>query len=110
MIKFHSMNNWAIVKTGGKQYKVAEGDLISVEKFESAKDSVVLNEVLLFGDSKGLVLGKPFIPNAKVNAKVIDNFKGRKIRVVKFKSKSRYMRTRGHRHIKTKILIEKISV
>ena len=89
---------------------VSEGDLISVEKLEAQKESVVLTEVLLFGDSKALVLGKPFIPNAKVNAKVIDNFKGKKIRVVKFKSKSRYTRTSGHRHIKTRILIKKISV
>ena len=89
---------------------VFEGDLISVEKLEAPKESIVFNEVLLFGDSKGLVLGKPHIPNAKVSAKVVDNFKGKKIRVVKFKSKSRYTRTSGHRHIKTKILIEKISV
>ena len=104
------MDKFAVIKTGGKQYLVAEGDLISVEKLEASKESVVLSEVLLFYDSKGLVLGKPFIANAKVNAKVVDNFKGKKIRVVKFKSKSRYTRTRGHRHIKTKILIEKISV
>jgi len=110
VIEFHPMDKWAIVKTGGKQYKVAEGDLISVEKLEVPKESVVLSEVLLFCDSKGLILGKPNIANAKVNAKVVDNFKGKKIRVVKFKSKSRYTRTRGHRHIKTKILIGKISI
>ena len=104
------MDKFAVIKTGGKQYLVAEGDLISVEKLETPKESVVLSEVLLFCDSKGLVLGKPYVANAKVNAKVVDNFKGKKIRVVKFKSKSRYTRTRGHRHIKTKILIEKISV
>ena len=89
---------------------VSEGDLISVEKLEAPKESVVFNEVLLFGDAKGLVLGKPYVANAKVSAKVVDNFKGKKIRVVKFKSKSRYTRTSGHRHLKTKILIEKISV
>ena len=104
------MDKFAVIKTGGKQYLVSEGDLISVEKLEASKESVVLSEVLLFYDSKGLVLGKPFIANAKVNAKVVDNFKGKKIRVVKFKSKSRYTRTRGHRHIRTKILIEKISI
>ena len=104
------MDKFAVVKTGGKQYLVVEGDLISVEKLEAQKESVVLSEVLLIGDSKGLVLGKPFIPNAKVNAKVVENFKDKKIRVVKFKSKSRYTRTRGHRHIKTKILIKKISI
>ena len=104
------MDKFAVIKTGGKQYLVAEGDLISVEKIEAQKESIVLTEVLLCYDSKGLVLGKPFIPNAKVNAKVVDNFKGKKIRVVKFKSKSRYTRTSGHRHIKTRILIKKISV
>ena len=110
MIKFHPMDRWAIVKTGGKQYKVAEGDLISVEKLGAKKESIVLNDVLLLRNLKGLTIGKPFVPNAKVNAKVVDNFKGKKIRVVKFKSKSRYTRTRGHRHLKTKILIEKISI
>ncbi|HLA04165.1 MAG TPA: 50S ribosomal protein L21 [Patescibacteria group bacterium] len=104
------MDKFAVVKTGGKQYLVSEGDLISVEKLEVPKESVVLSEVLLFGDSKGLVLGKPYVPNAKVSAKVVGDFKGKKIRVVKFKSKSRYTRASGHRHIKTKILIEKISV
>ena len=104
------MDKWAIVKTGGKQYKVAEGDLISVEKLGAKKESIVLNDVLLLRNLKGLTIGKPFVPNAKVNAKVVDNFKGTKIRVVKFKSKSRYTRTRGHRHIKTKILIGKISI
>ena len=110
MIKFQLMDKFAVVKTGGKQYLVSEGDLISVEKLEAQKDSVVLSEVLLLRDSKGLVLGKPFIPNAKVTAKIVGDFKGKKVRVVKFKSKSRYTRTSGHRHIKTKILIEKISV
>jgi|SRR3989344_4746770 len=104
------MDKFAVIKTGGKQYLVVEGDLISVEKLEAQKESVVLTEVLLFGDSKGLVLGKPYISNAKVNVKIVGNFKGKKIRVVKFKSKSRYTRTSGHRHLKTKILIEKISI
>ncbi len=110
MIEFHSMDKFAVIKTGGKQYLVAEGDLISVEKLEAQKDSVVLSEVLLLKNSKGLILGKPYVPNAKVNAKIVGDLKGKKIRVVKFKSKSRYTRTSGHRHLKTKILIEKISV
>ena len=79
------MDKFAVIKTGGKQYLVVEGDLISVEKLEAQKESVVLTEVLLFGDSKGLVLGKPYISNAKVNAKIVGNFNGKKIRVVKFK-------------------------
>lgn len=104
------MDKFAVIKTGGKQYLVEEGDLINVEKIKAQKETIVLNEVLLLKNSKDLLLGKPYVPNVKVNVKVVGDFKGKKIRVVKFKSKSRYSRTSGHRHIKTKIRIEKISV
>lgn len=108
MIEFHSVNNWAVVKTGGKQYKVAEGDLISVEKLDLGGKPIVLNEVLMLRNLKGLVIGKPFVPNAKVRTKVVENFREKKIRVVKFKSKSRYLRSGGHRQAKTSLLVEKI--
>ncbi|OGE04390.1 50S ribosomal protein L21 [Candidatus Curtissbacteria bacterium RIFCSPLOWO2_01_FULL_41_18] len=105
------MSNWAIIKTGGKQYKVAEGEKLAVEKIDAAgKDTIQLNEVLLVKKNGTLKIGKPLVANIKVKAKILENFKDKKIRVVKFKSKSRYLRTRGHRQQKTKILIEKISV
>lgn len=102
------MSTWAIIKTGGKQYKVAEGDTLVIEKLSDAKDAkITFDQVLALGGEK-FALGTPNIAGAKVSAKVVDNFKDKKVRVVKFKSKSRYTRTTGHRHQKTKVLIEKI--
>ncbi len=102
------MTNWAIIKTGGKQYKVEEGKATIVEKLEGEKDSVVsFDQVLAVGGDK-ITIGAPFVDKAKVKGKILETFRAKKIRVVKFKSKSRYMRTTGHRQTKTKVLIEKI--
>lgn len=103
------MNNWAIIRTGGKQYKVKEGETLSVEKLEKKDgESINFDEVLLINTAGTLKIGKPLIEKAKVKAKIVDTFRDKKIRVVKYKSKSRYTRTTGHRQTKTKILIEKI--
>lgn len=103
------MNTWAVIKTGGKQYKVSEGQTLVVEKLNKDKDSAVtFGEVLAVRNEKGVTIGLPLIDKAKVTAKVVENTKDDKIKVVKFKSKSRYLRTYGHRQLKTKILIEKI--
>lgn len=98
---------WAIIKTGGKQYKVSEGQKIVVEKLETKDGKVTFDQVLLLGGDRNTI-GTPLVEKAKVSGKVLENFKEKKIRVVKFKSKSRYTRTSGHRQSKTKILIEKI--
>lgn len=103
------MNSWAVIRTGGKQYKVAEGETLSVEKLEKKDgESVNFDEVLLVNTAGSLKIGKPLVDKAKVKAKIVDTFRDKKIRVVKYKSKSRYTRTTGHRQTKTKILIEKI--
>lgn len=103
------MKTWAIVKSGAKQYKVEEGSKIDVEKLKgNDTSSVSLNEVLLIVKDDKVEIGNPTVKGGKVKAKVLENFKEKKIRVVKFKSKSRYLRTRGHRQQKTKVLIEKI--
>jgi|SRR3989344_9481199 len=103
------MNTWAIIKTGGKQYKVTEGGTLSVEKLpKSNKDSVTFDQVLALATNGRIKIGKPYLTDTHVHAKILENYKDKKIRVVKFKSKSRYLRTRGHRQQKTKILIEKI--
>ncbi len=103
------MNSWAIIRSGGKQYKVAEGETLSVEKLEKKDgESVNFNEVLLINVAGSLKIGKPLIEKAQVKAKVVNTFRDKKVRVVKYKSKSRYTRTTGHRQSKTKILIEKI--
>lgn len=102
------MSTWAIIKTGGKQYKVEEGETLVVEKLGGEKDSkITFDQVLTLGGDK-VMLGTPLVEKAKVAAKIIETFKDKKVRIVKFKSKSRYTRTNGHRQQKTKVLIEKI--
>ena len=104
------MDTWAVIKTGGKQYIVKEGRTISVEKIEGDKGSkITFDQVLAFGGEK-VIVGTPLVDKAKVTGKLVETYKDKKIRVIKFKSKSRYLRTRGHRQQKTKVLIEKISV
>lgn len=102
------MDTWAVIKTGGKQYKVAVGENLAVEKLTAKGESVTFDQVLLVSSNGKLQIGKPSVEKAKVKAKILGDFKDKKIRVVKFKSKSRYLRTNGHRHQKTKIQIEKI--
>ncbi len=104
------MNTWAVFKSGGKQYKVKIGDTLSVDKLNSNdKDSTVFDQVLLTSTNGQIQIGKPYLEKVKIKAKIIKDFKEKKVRVVKFKSKSRYLRTRGHRQQKTKILIEEIN-
>lgn len=101
---------WAVIKTGGKQYKVTEGDTIVVEKLDGEKDvKISFDKILAIGDGK-ITIGTPFVDKAKVNAKIIDNFRGNKIRVVKFRAKSKYLRQTGHRQSLSKVLIEKIQI
>lgn len=103
------MDTWAIIKTGGKQYKVSEGDRVAVEKLHNQdKESITFSEILAVCTEGNLKVGQPYVDKAKVRGKILENIKDKKIRVVKYKSKSRYLRTTGHRQQKTKILIEKI--
>lgn len=100
---------YAIIKSGGKQYKISEGDILEVDRLSLAKDSTVSFDQVLLLVSDGLIkIGKPFIPNVKVEGKVVEEKKGEKIRVVKFKSKVRYRRAMGFRPLITLIKIEKI--
>lgn len=100
----------AIVETGGKQYVVSEGDVLSVEKIPGAKvgEKVVLDKVLFFDDGKSSKFGDPFIKGFSIDATLEAEGRGKKIRVVKFKSKSRYTRTVGHRQTFNKVKIEKL--
>lgn len=101
---------YAIVETGGKQFRVAEGDVLRVEKLEAEPGAAVeLGRVLAVGKDDGqLVLGSPVVPGAKAVAKVIEHGKGPKLLVFKYKSKANYRRKKGHRQPFTKIQIEKI--
>ena len=100
---------YAIVKTGGKQYKVAEGDTIFVEKLEACEgEAVVFDQVLTVVSDGSVKVGRPMVDGAKVTAKVVAHGKGKKILVFKYKAKSNYRKRQGHRQPFTKVVIEKI--
>ena len=99
----------AIIQTGGKQYRVQQGDVIFVEKLDLAQDATVDFDVLLLGREDGVTVGKPLVPGAKVNAKVLGQVKGEKIIVFKYKSKKNYRRKQGHRQPYTKLEITGIT-
>ena len=101
----------AIIVTGGKQYKVAEGDVIYIEKLEQeAGESVTFDRVLAVLDGDNTRFGAPVVEGASVEAKVVKNGKGKKIRVFKYRPKKGYRRRQGHRQPYTKVEIGKISV
>lgn len=100
---------FAVIKTGGKQYKVSEGDVISVEKIKGTNktgDKISFDQVLLVDDGKNTTIGTPYIKEASVEAEIKEIGRARKILVVKYKQKSRYLRRNGHRQpfFKVKIL------
>lgn len=99
---------YAVIKTGGKQYRVSEGDIIEVDKLSSDKSKVIFDQVLLSVSDTSLKLGKPFIKDTKVEAELLENFKGDKIRVSKYKAKVRYRKTVGFRPQLSKVKINKI--
>ena len=100
---------YAIVKTGGKQYKVSEGDVLFVEKLEANEgDVVTLDEVLAVNNGE-LKIGAPVVEGANVQAKVLEQGKDKKIIVYKYKPKKDYRRKNGHRQIYAKLVVEKIN-
>ena len=101
---------YAIIETGGKQYKVSEGDVIYVEKLEAAEnDSISFDKVLAVGEEGNVNFGEPYVSGAKVSGKVIKNGKSKKVIVFKYKPKKGYRRKQGHRQPYTKVQIEKIN-
>lgn len=101
---------FAVIKTGGKQYKVAKGDEIVVEKLdaETGKD-VTFGEVLMFGDGKTVTVGAPLVAGASVVGEVVDQRKGKKILIRKKRQRSTYRRTKGHRQLETVVAITAIN-
>lgn len=100
---------YAVLATGGKQYRVQEGDVIYVEKLNAEVDATVeLNEILAVGTEEGIKIGAPVVEGAKVVAKVAAQGKAKKVIVFKYKSKKDYRRKNGHRQPYTKLVIEKI--
>ena len=100
---------FAVIETGGKQYKVQEGDILYIEKLDAADgDKVVFDKVYELGAAGEIKIGAPVVDGAKVTANVIKNGKGKKIYVLKYKSKKNEKKKIGHRQPYTKIQIEKI--
>ena len=100
---------FAIIETGGKQFKVSEGDVIYVEKLEcSADDSITIDKVIMTGEGDSIAMGDPYVKGASVVAKVVKNGKSKKILVFKYKAKKNYRRRQGHRQPYTKLQIEAI--
>jgi len=103
---------FAVIQTGGKQYKVSTGDIVSIEKLKTKGteykkgDKVAFDKVLLVDDGKDTTIGTPYIKGAKVDAEITEIGRARKVLVVKYKQKSRYLRRNGHRQpfFKVKIL------
>ena len=99
----------AIIETGGKQYKVAEGDTLFIEKLSAeAGDTVTFDKVLAVLDGDKATFGAPVVEGAKVDASVVKNGKGKKIMIFKYNPKKGYRRRQGHRQPYTKVTIGKI--
>ncbi len=110
MFWFRRLKIYAIIETGGKQYKVSPGQTIDVERLDIAEgDTVELERVLLIADGDRLRVGKPAIQGAKVIVTSKGEGKDKKIIVFKYKSKVRYRRKTGHRQLYTRLTIEKIN-
>ena len=99
---------YAIIATGGKQYRVSEGDVIYIEKIDAQVDSTVSFDVLLVGNDGDVKIGTPVVEGVKVEGKVVGQIRGEKIVVYKYKSKKNYRRKQGHRRPYTKVEITKI--
>ena len=101
---------YAVVRSGGKQFRVSPGDVVDVERVEGEPGQAIeLGEVLLVGGDK-LVVGKPLVAGAKVMAKIEGDSAGPKIRIFKYKRRKRYRLTKGHRQHFTRVRIESIEV
>lgn len=102
---------YAVIKTGGKQYRVYEGEILNVEKLDAQEGTTVeFDEVLAINDDNGLKVGTPVLEGAKVEAQVLKHGKGRKVIVFKYKAKKNYRKKQGHRQPYTQIRITKITV
>lgn len=100
---------FVVIKAAGKQYKVSEGDILELDKFKGkAKDKITFDEVLLVVDKEKVTIGEPLVKGAKVTAEILEQKKAKKIRVARFKAKSKYRKVKGHRSHITVVKIKKI--
>lgn len=101
---------YAVIETGGKQYRVQEGDVITVEKLDvEAGEKITFDKVLLISDGETIKVGAPFVTSCNVAGTVVEHGKGQKVIIFKYKAKKDYRKKQGHRQPYTMIKIEKVS-
>ncbi len=102
---------YAVIKTGGKQYRVQEGDILSINKLDNdLGDKVIFGEVLMVSDNDNTILGTPFVKKATVEAVIKSHNKTKKITIIKFHRRKHHIKRQGHRQDFTKVEIGKISI
>ncbi len=101
---------YAVIKTGGKQYRVMQGEYLRVEKLDADVDgTVTFDQVLLVGEGENVTIGAPLVEGATVSAKVLSHGRGKKVRVIKFRRRKHHMKRQGHRQHYTEIEITGIT-
>lgn len=101
---------YAVVATGGKQYKVSEGDILRIEKIAGdVGQTVTFDRVLMFSDGDSVSFGEPVLENTAVNAKIVEQARSKKVLVFKYKRRKRYRRKKGHRQSYTAVQIDSIT-
>ncbi|HMB20688.1 MAG: 50S ribosomal protein L21 [Spirochaetota bacterium] len=101
---------YAIVEIAGKQYKVEKDMTIAVDKLKGEEGDVTLDKVLMCVDGEKVLIGQPYLDNVSVSASVLEIFKDKKVRGIKFKKRKNYTRTLGHRQQQTKLKINDVAV
>ncbi len=101
----------AVIKTGGKQYIVKKGDILKIEKIDKKVGSKInFKDVLLYFDEKTQKIGNPQVTGAKVEGEILEQGRDKKVSIIKYKSKTRYHRKKGHRQAYSKVKIEKVAL
>ena len=101
---------YAVIETGGKQYRVSEGDIITVEKLEAeVGEALTIKEVIALNKDNDLLIGAPYVTGASVKAEVLEHGKGEKVVIYKYKAKKDYRKKQGHRQPYTKLQIKTVS-
>ena len=102
---------YAVIKTGGQQYRIKEGDTLDIEKLDGTPgDEVVFAQVLMVSENGKITLGTPTIDKASVSATIKAHGKHKKIRIIKFRRRKNYLKTQGHRQLFTQVKIDKIKL
>lgn len=110
-VKIGANHMYAIIRTGGRQYRAEVGATLDVEKLPNeVNDTLEISDVLLVGDGENTVIGQPVVEGAKVSATVVEQFRAPKVIVFKYRQRTKFRRMRGHRQYLTRIRIDNITV